>query len=138
MADYLPDLHRIAGGAEFAARRTIEEQSRAGLEVEVATLPADFTRQGMPWQRRYEMRNLDRHAPRAAYAVKQMYFPADPLARRDLARILRDSRPDVVHFHNLHYSGLSLVGTARDAGIPSAWTIYDYCCLLYTSPSPRD
>jgi glycosyltransferase involved in cell wall biosynthesis len=126
VADYLPDLHRVTGGAEFAARRTIEEQARAGLEIEVATLRADLTRQGVPWQRRYEMRNLDRHAPRAAWAVKQMYWPADPLAYRDLRRILRESRPDVVHFHNLHYSGLSVVRTAREAGIPSAWTIYDY------------
>jgi glycosyltransferase involved in cell wall biosynthesis len=126
VADYLPDLHRIAGGAEFAARRTIQEQARAGFEIEVATLPADFTRQGMPWQRQFEMRNLDRHAPRAAYAVKQMYWPADPLAHGDLRRILRESRPDVVHFHNLHYAGLSAVRAAREEGIPSAWTIYDY------------
>lgn len=126
MADYLPDLHRVAGGAEYAARRTIDEQARAGLEIEVATLRADVTRQGWPWQRSHEMRNLDRHAPRAAWAVKQFYWPVDPLAYGDLRRVLRERRPDVVHFHNLHYSGLSVLRTARELGIPSAWTIYDY------------
>jgi glycosyltransferase involved in cell wall biosynthesis len=126
VADYLPDLHRIAGGAEHAARRSIEEQARAGLDVEVVTLPADSTCDTAPWQRRFEMRNIDRMAPRLAYAVKQLYLPADPLAARDLARALRASRPDVVHYHNLHYAGLSVASVARSAGIPSVWTIYDY------------
>lgn len=126
MADYLPDLHRTAGGAEYAARRTIEEQVRAGLEVEVATLPADFTRQGAPWQRRHEMRNIDRHAPRVAYALKQLFRPQDPVAARGLESAIRASRPDVVHYHNLHYAGLSTVEVARRLGVPSAWTIYDY------------
>jgi len=126
VADYLPDLHRIAGGAEYAARRSIEEQARAGLEVEVATLPADFTGGDAPWQRRYEMRHLDALAPKLAYAVKQLYLPRDPRAASDLARAVRESRPDVVHYHNLHYAGLSVVNVARAAGIASVWTIYDY------------
>jgi len=106
VADYLPGLHKVAGGAEFAARRVIDEQSAAGIDVEVATLRADLPSQVLPW-RHYEMRNLDRYAPGFAYAVKQMYFPADPLASTDLATAIAQSRPDVVHYHNLHFSGLS-------------------------------
>ena len=126
VADYLPDLHKAVGGAEFAARRIIDEQVNSGLEVEVATLRMDFTPGKLPWQRHYELRNLDRFAPRLAYAVKQLYFPADPLAASDLAKIIKISKPDIVHYHNLHFSGLSVVSKARAAGIPSVWSIYDY------------
>ena len=126
VADYLPDLHRFAGGAEFAVRRIIEEQRAAGLDVDVATLRSDFPPRGVPWQRHYEMRNLDAFAPRLAYAVKQLFLPADPLAASDLARAIASSRPDIVHYHNLHFAGLSVIGEARAAGIPSVWSIYDY------------
>jgi glycosyltransferase involved in cell wall biosynthesis len=126
VADFLPGLHKVAGGAEYAAGRVIEEQLAAGLEVEVATLPRDVTRGPTPWQRHWEVRNVDRFAARAAYAVKQLYFPFDPLARRDLDQVLAESRPDVVHFHNLHFMGLAVVGAPRAAGIPSVWSVYDY------------
>ena len=126
VADFLPGLHNIAGGAEFATLRVIEEQVGAGMDVEVATLPIERPRASGPWSRHFEYRNLDRFAPRFAYAVKQLYLPGDALASAGVANIIARSRPDVVHFHNLHFSGLSVVGTARAAGIPSVWSIYDY------------
>lgn len=72
------------------------------------------------------MHHLDRHAPRVAFAIKNFFLPVDPLAAAGLRRAIRESRPDVVHYHNLHYSGLSVVGEARAAGLPSVWSIYDY------------
>ena len=126
VADFLPGLHNIAGGAEFATLRTIEEQVAAGLEVEVATLPIVHQEARRGWSRHHEYRNIDPLAPRLAYAVKQLYFPGDALASAGVAAIIAKSRPDVVHFHNLHFSGLSVVGKAQAAGVASAWTIYDY------------
>jgi len=126
VADFLPELHDRAGGAEFVARRIIHEQAAIGVKIDVVTLPADKTPDNPPWQQHYEMHNLDPAAPKLAYAVKQLYFPADPLARRDLKRIIAESRPDVVHYHNLHFAGLSVVSVAREMGIPSVWSIYDY------------
>ena len=126
VADYLPGLHDRAGGAEFATLRTIEEQVAAGLEVEVATLRVHSPPGKVSYQRHHEMRNLDRFAPKLAYAVKQLYFPFDSLAASDLARAIKFSRPDVVHYHNLHFAGLSVVSEARAAGIPSVWSVYDY------------
>lgn len=126
IADFLPGLHRIAGGAEFAALRVIEEQVAAGLDVEVATLSIENRQVRSPCARHHEYRNVDRVAPRLAYAVKQLYFPSDPLAASGVADIIARSQPDVVHFHNLHFSGLSTVGMARAAGIASVWSIYDY------------
>lgn len=139
VADFLPGMHRIAGGAEFATQRIIEEQHAMGIEVEVATLRPDGPSVSRPWHR-YEMRNLDRYAARLAYAVKQLYFPGDPLARADLEKAIESSRPDVVHYHNLHYAGLSVVECARRAGLPSVWSIYDYWAfcpsfMLLTSQS---
>ena len=126
VADFLPQTHAIAGGAEFAARRIIEEQIAAGIEVEVATLPIEFPEAPRPWPIHHELRNLDRFAPRLAYAIKQLYFPGDLRAARALRAIIRRSRPDLVHFHNLHFAGLSVLREARSAGIPSVWSIYDY------------
>lgn len=125
VADFLPGLHDRAGGAEFATLRILEEQSRAGIDIEVATLRADFPAFALPWKR-HEMRNVDRFAPRLAYAVKQMFFPGDPLAAADLDEVIAASRPDLVHYHNLHFSGLSVTGCARNVGLPSVWSVYDY------------
>jgi len=127
VADFLPGTHTRLGGAEFAARRIIDEQAACGIEVEVATLQLDAKPDGpLPWRRHHVMRNMDRYAPGLVYAVKQLYFPGDPLARRDLRRIIKDVRPDFIHFHNLHFSGMSIVHEARAAGVPSAWSVYDY------------
>ena len=126
VADFLPGLHHIAGGAEFATQRVIEEQVAFGLDVEVATLPIQNRQVRSAWSHHHEYGNLDRFAPRLAYAVKQLYFPSDPLAASAVAAIIARRRPDVVHFHNLHFSGLSVVRTARAAGVPSVWSIYDY------------
>lgn len=126
VADFLPELHEVAGGAEFATRRVIDEQVAAGIEIEVATLPVQKRQAVLPWSRHYELAHLDRYAPRLAFAVKQLYYPRDPLGRAALQRVLAQSQPQLVHFHNLHYTGLATLDCARALGIPSVLTIYDY------------
>jgi len=126
VADLMPGLHERVGGAEFVAQRMISEQAQAGVEIHLATLPAQNHISDAPWQRHFEFGNLDRYAHRLAYAVKQMYLPWDPVAARGLRRIIEQSNPDIIHYHNLHFSGLSVLRVARDASIPSVKSIYDY------------
>ena len=50
----------------------------------------------------------------------------EPLLRRDFARILASFRPDLVHVHHLAGHGISLLGVARDAGVPLLYQIQDW------------
>lgn len=127
VTDFLPGMHRIAGGAEHAVKRIIEEQASLGLDVQVVTATRDLPGAddaGGPAHRR--MRRIDRVSPRLSYAIKSLYFPFDPLASRDLRSALREFSPDVVHFHNLHFCTPTIVRQAKRLGIPTVLSIYDY------------
>ncbi|MCP5348423.1 MAG: glycosyltransferase family 4 protein [Gammaproteobacteria bacterium] len=126
VVDYLPGIHEHVGGAEFVAQRMILEQEKLGIEIEIATLPADFNLPNPPWKAHYEYGNLDQYLGKASYAVKQMFKPNDPIPAARLQSIIQHSKPDIVHYHNLHFSGLSVLTKARAAGIPSFKSIYDY------------
>lgn len=126
VADFLPGFHHTTGGAEYAALRTIEQQVARGASVSVATLRADTPQVRDDFPPLAQMNNLDRYAPRAAYSVKQLFLPSDPLSGGDMRRILARERPDLVHFHNLHFAGFSPLIAARRAGVPTVMTIYDY------------
>lgn len=126
VADYLPGFHDQAGGAEYAALRTIGEQHDHGAELCTAVLEPDHADAHPGWPRPSTLRNVDRYAAGPAYAIKQLFLPADPLSGADLKRVLKQEKPDVVHFHNLHFAGLSPVLSAHRAGIPTLLTIYDY------------
>lgn len=127
VADFLPGTHSHIGGAEYAAYRIITEQTKSNFDIEVATLPVDIEpTEPQLWQKHHILNNIDRYAPKIAYAIKQMYFPGDFLARKSLKKIISQSKPDLIHFHNLHYSGLSIIKEAKSAGIPTILSIYDY------------
>ena len=126
VADFLPGFHKTLGGAEFAALRTIEEQQQRGVDVDIATLRFDAETVARDSDRPDQIGNLDRFAPGPAYVIKQLFYPGDPIAACALTRIIGRKQPDVIHFHNLHFSGLSTVLAAARTGIPVAMTIYDY------------
>ncbi len=48
-------------------------------------------------------------------------------AKRRLAALLRDARPDVAHLHNFHHQlSPSIVDALREAGVPAVHTLHDY------------
>lgn len=48
-------------------------------------------------------------------------------AKRHLAALLRDARPDVAHLHNFHHQlSPSIVDALREAGVPAVHTLHDY------------
>jgi glycosyltransferase involved in cell wall biosynthesis len=58
----------------------------------------------------------------------------DPVIREIFATELARSRPDVIHFHNLHNLGASLIDVAAAHGIPSYFTTHNYwlvCPRIY-------
>jgi len=124
--DYLPELHSAVGGAEFVAQRIIHEQAKQGVDVHIATLLPEKSVQRPPWTRAYHFSNLDRLSAKLAYAVKQLYLPIDPLSARGVRKAIEESQPDLVHYHNLHFSGLSVLECSRAVSIPSVLSIYDY------------
>ncbi|HYZ80803.1 MAG TPA: glycosyltransferase, partial [Solirubrobacteraceae bacterium] len=50
----------------------------------------------------------------------------DPVIRQIFAAELQRRRPDVVHFHNLHNLGASLIDVAASFGIPAYFTTHNY------------
>ena len=51
-------------------------------------------------------------------------------ARRNIARLIADWRPDLAHFQNIHaYLTPSILGPLRQAGIPVVWTLHDFKLL---------
>ena len=129
VTDFLPELHEIAGGAEYAVRRVVDEQLGMNLDVHVVTATREFAGKRPPGNSDFEMRRVDAVAPRLSYALKSLYFPFDPLAGRGLTRALRAIRPDIVHFHNLHFCTPSIIQRAKRMGLPTFLTIYDYWTL---------
>lgn len=49
------------------------------------------------------------------------------LSTRRLIRLIREWKPDVIHFHNIHgyYLGLSIAKAVDKLGIPVVWTLHD-------------
>ena len=50
-----------------------------------------------------------------------------PQARRNVARLVADWKPDVAHFQNIHaYLTPSILGPLKKAGVPVVWTLHDF------------
>lgn len=51
-------------------------------------------------------------------------------ARRNIARLIADWKPDLAHFQNIHaYLTPSILGPLEAAGVPVVWTLHDYKLL---------
>jgi glycosyltransferase involved in cell wall biosynthesis len=48
-------------------------------------------------------------------------------AKRSIARLIQDVRPDIVHLHNIaHYLSPSVLVAVKDAGLPAVQTLHDF------------
>jgi hypothetical protein len=59
-------------------------------------------------------------------AAKWYSLQYDPVAYRAFLRILRNDKPDLVHFHNCQFLTLSLVSAAKRSGRKTVLSVYDY------------
>ncbi len=129
-------------GAEMVLHATIERQRRAGHEVHVFStrspqnFPSDDTR--------YFVERFD-------YAIsegmrkdmrKAASFMWNREAKRAIARMLAELRPDVIHLHNIyHHLSSSILDPIRASRIPCVQTLHDYklACpnyRMFTEGSP--
>lgn len=60
-------------------------------------------------------------------------------AARGMNRLLRDFRPDVVHFHSVqHHLTLAVVDACLSAHLPTVWTLHDYRAVCPASALLRN
>jgi len=69
---------------------------------------------------------LRRGSPGAAWKVaKRSVYNGE--ARRKMAALVDEVKPDVAHFHNIHaHLTASIVSPLRKRGVPIVWTLHDY------------
>ncbi len=124
--------HETSGGAAIAASRLAEGLLAAGQRVtRIVAFPAVGPQ---PWAtvRLAPRLFLARRATRSRLAPgprEQLDATAQPAIERELARLLADLRPEIVHLHNLHGgtgAGWSpaLARVASQAA-PTVWTLHD-------------
>jgi glycosyltransferase involved in cell wall biosynthesis len=124
----------IVGGEERIVEDLSAELARRGHEVEVATLRQPL---GEPPAREdgigIELLESSVHrVPGVPVDAERRYAPPapDPLSVRDLRRVIRRFRPDVVHAHNwLVHSYLPL---ERRAGAAFVLSLHDYSLVCAT------
>jgi glycosyltransferase involved in cell wall biosynthesis len=124
----------IVGGEERIVEDLSRELSRRGHEVVVATLRQPLG-EPPPREDGVEVELLETamsRVPGLAADPERAYAPPapDPLTVRDLRRVVRDFRPDVVHAHNwLVHSYLPL---DRRSGAAFVLSLHDYSLVCAT------
>ncbi|MFO0751907.1 MAG: glycosyltransferase family 4 protein [Thermodesulfovibrionales bacterium] len=131
VTNYFRGTHRHVGGAEQACYRTARMLADGGHEVTVATkrFDAGSMTETPPFPVR-PLPVLEDRLPKSVSlyveALKWYAVQYDPLASAAFRRLLREERPDVVHFHNFQFLTFSLVREAFRQGIPLCLSVYDY------------
>lgn len=133
------------GGAEALLERLSESLSARGHDVHVACLSAS------PAQRQHEP------LPVHEFVLRNVYWPFDGRQRKrvvkavwhlrntfgqggaaDIAALVRQLRPDIVHTHNLSGFTTATWQAIRSQGIPVVHTVHDYALLCPTTTMLRD
>jgi glycosyltransferase involved in cell wall biosynthesis len=124
----------VVGGEERIVEDLSAELARRGHEVGVATLrqPAGLPPERDDGVRLHLLESTMHRIPGVPVDEERRYAPPgpDPLAVRDLRRVIREQRPDVVHAHNwLAHSYLPL---DRRAGPAFVLSLHDYSLVCAT------
>lgn len=128
VTDTLPGYHKIWGGAERATVRLIEALGRAGVENHVCSIPPEKeVKEAFSF---HPIRTIDSFfkdpVAKTIRKVKRVWYSYDPVACRDLRKLLISVKPDLVHFHNINILSISLIKVAKELNIPTVMGIYDY------------
>ena len=67
------------------------------------------------------------------FAKKFADFFIDHRVNQEFSKVIRDFKPDVIHFHHLAYLSANLPEIAHKLGIPSIMTLHDYWYICYRS-----
>lgn len=116
----------LRGGCERVMFNDIRALEQAGIEVvpfsaqDSANAPTGYSR--------YFTRGVDIHATNPLRQIQAAREAIDcNRTAQDFAKLLDDTQPDIVHFHNI-YGRLttSILSVARSRAIPAVLTVHDY------------
>ncbi|MCD4785409.1 MAG: glycosyltransferase family 4 protein [Candidatus Eremiobacteraeota bacterium] len=125
---YLPDFHKVWGGAEREAWRIGSLLEKKGEDIIYFTCKFESEKEIPP--NIFPTKTVkETIIGRVPYLYDQMsYFGLLPdyIAASNFSELLKKERPDVVHFHNFMPMSLKIVDEAMKLKIPTVLTIYDY------------
>jgi glycosyltransferase involved in cell wall biosynthesis len=122
--------HYRRGGADVHAIDLAEELRRAGHDVRFFAMhhPENLASPDSEYwvpEIDYPTMNASKTPANAARVLSRAIYSVP--ARRAIARMLDDWRPDVAHLHNIHvHLTPSIVDELKARGIPVVWTLHDY------------
>lgn len=130
----------VVGGEERHVRNLSVGLAARGHEVHVATqaAPGAGDPPDDPGVRVHVLDGLGRHVP-ALYptADRPLALPVpDPLTTRDLSRVVREVRPDVIHVHNWVVASLTALPSAYR--VPVVHSLHDYGHVCATKRLVRE
>jgi len=125
-SDFLPEYHKIWGGAEQAAYRYAKLLAGKGHKVEIlTTTPSKFKSEE---DQNIGVINVPVLADYLGILGDGLTFvlPFDPLSFIFSFRALRKIKPSLLHLHRFRRLSFSLILSAKILKIPVFFSIYDY------------
>lgn len=126
ISDYLPQYHKIWSGAELIAVTLSDMLKTKGGEVFFLTTPFDFSIQN-DGNEIYPI-----NTPLKRLGTLSRNFPIDVCAIRNIYRILKEKKPDIVHI-NAKYLFLPTLIACLRLKIPTVFTVPDYFIFCPTT-----
>jgi len=125
IVDVIPTLHKEIGGAEWAAYRMITAQEKL-LEVFIITSKRtkeieknDIKLYEVPMEAQINIKNF-------STKIRLGLLPFNKKIYHSVKKILNEEKPDIVHLHTFKYFGFSALKAAKDLGIKTVFSVYDY------------
>lgn len=130
IANYLPQYHKVWGGAEQGAIRIIELFRDKGNETIVCTCRHNIDGQ-IDNVKSYELPIWEDKIGNPKFKINVNSFKYvnggfDSNSYKALLKILKKEKPNICHFHNIDQLSLSVLKAAKKLKIPSIITLYDY------------
>jgi len=113
------------GGVQRYAKTLIDGLSRISQRIQVAHIVVG-QRAGDSDVRQGEQTFIVPSQRHSSFDYSPLSDCVCPDSEMQFRRILEDMQPDIVHFHDLSYTGASLIGIAHDRGIRTVVTLHDY------------
>lgn len=124
ITNYLLGYHRSSGGAEQACLNTIKALYTQGVEnIVAATKPLK-----QPMEKEFDFYSVtiseDLLGWKLSFIKRIFYF--DFLSFFSLRKILKKTKPGIVHLYNFDLISLSAISAAKSLKIPVVFSVYDY------------
>jgi glycosyltransferase involved in cell wall biosynthesis len=129
VSNYLPGYHSHVGGAEWALYNTARLAKDKGNDIFFLTLPFDLSKAKPEGGNVHEVSVLENFLPflkKYIEILKWYVFQHDPVSYRRSLKILKELKPDIVHFGNFQFLTFGVLKAAKKLNIPVFISIYDY------------